>query len=130
MPGQGRLLGAWLLLVLGAFLPWVDHAVLGAVPGYQAVGFWTFYASMLALAGGIVPRRTLAAVQGALVGVAALGFAGWYLVHTATTWGMSGGWMPGPGVVLTLGGGGLALAAAIQLWSGRHAVPADGAQPA
>lgn len=123
MPGQGRLLAACAMLVVGAFLPWLQTAA-GPISGARGPGLWTFYASMLALAGGIVRHRMLAAAQGAVVGVVAVALPVWQLVHALDLLGTSG-WMPAPGAVLTIGGGGLALAAAWQLFSGRSAADAE-----
>lgn len=123
MPGQGRLLGAAGLLVVGAFMPWLMTGV-GMISGLVGAGVWTFYASMLALAGGLVPHRGLAAAQGVVVGVVVVGIGVWQLVHTVQLLGTSG-WSPGPGLVLTIGGGGLALAGGLQLLQGRREA-ADG----
>lgn len=119
MPGQGRLLAAFGLLVVGAFLPWLQTAA-GPVIGARGPGLWTFYVSMLALAGGIVRHRMLAAAQGAVVGVVAVALPVWQLLHALNVLGTTG-WMPAAGAVLTIGGGGLALAGAWQLFRGEDA---------
>lgn len=108
-PAQRRLLGASVLVLLGAFLPWVYTGV-GAVSGVRGAGLWTFYAGMLGLAGALVASRRMAGVQALVLAAAAVGLTGWQLVHLASLVGFSG-WAPGPGLVLTAGGGVLAAAA-------------------
>lgn len=119
MPGQGRLLGAAALLVVGALLPWV-YGPTGAVTGMRGPGLWTFYAAMLALAAGLVPARlrVVAAVQGALTGLIAIALPVWQVVHLLQLVGTQG-WAPGPGLVMTLAGGVLCFVAARQLYVGR-----------
>lgn len=113
-PARGRrsLLLASTMIMIGAFLPWVSTGA-GNVLGIEGAGLWTFYASMLGLAGAVVPVRRLTLAQGALVGLAALGLAGWQVAHLVRLFTLVGmqGWLPGPGLVLTIGGGVLALAA-------------------
>lgn len=109
-PGQGKLLVAALLVGLGAVMPWVQ-TVAGNVSGLRGPGVWTFYAAALGIAGGLVPSRRAAAVQGAVLAVVAVGLAGWQVVHLLRLVGAAG-WAPGPGLVLTVGGGVLAAVAA------------------
>jgi hypothetical protein len=104
-----QLLGASVMVAFGAFLPWVQTAV-GSVAGVRGAGLWTFYAAALGLAGVLVPLRRLAIAQAGVLGLAAVGLALWQLVHLLSLVGIEG-WMPGPGLVLTVGGGVLALAA-------------------
>lgn len=108
--GRRRLLGASAMVAFGAFLPWVQTAV-GSVAGVRGAGLWTFYAAALGLAGALVPWRRLSAAQGAVLGLVALGLGLWQVVHLYRLVGLQG-WMPGPGLVLTIGGGVLALVAA------------------
>lgn len=115
-PGQGKLLGVTALLVVGAFLPWL-YTVAGNVGGMRGPGLWTFYASMLSLAGALVPHRRLAGVQAVVAGLAGVVLPVWQALHALTLLGVQG-WMPGPGLVMTLGGGVLALVAARQLLTG------------
>lgn len=121
MPGQGRLLGAAALLVVGAVLPWL-YTPVGPVTGLRGAGLWTFYASMLALAGGLLPHRTVAAVQALVVGVVAVALPAWQAIHVLSLVG-TGGWSPGPGLVMTLGAGVLCVVAARQLFLGGRAGP-------
>lgn len=102
------------MVVVGSFMPWVDTAV-GTVSGARGPGLWTFYAAMLGLAGALVPSRRLAATQGAVLAGTAVALPTWQLVHLLGLVGL-GGWVPGPGLVLVLGGGVLAGSAAWRLW--------------
>ncbi|GAB3026127.1 hypothetical protein GCM10011376_12510 [Nocardioides flavus (ex Wang et al. 2016)] len=102
------------MVAFGSFLPWIDTAV-GSVSGARGAGLWTFYAAMLGLAGAIVPLRRVAAVQAAVFAGVALVVPLWQVVHLLTLVGTDG-WVPGPGLVLVLGGGVLAAAATAQLF--------------
>ncbi|NYD57348.1 hypothetical protein BKA08_001586 [Nocardioides marinisabuli] len=115
-PGRRSLLGASLLVLFGSFMPWVDTP-LGTVLGGQGAGLWTFYACMLGLAGVMVPLRGLAVAQAALLGVVALALPLWQVGHLLSLVGTAG-WMPGPGLVLVLGGGVLACVSAVRLHRG------------
>lgn len=115
-PGQGMLLAVAALLVIGGIVPWL-YTPLGEVSGLRGPGLWTMYAGMLALAGGIVPLPRLATVQGLICGVAGVLLPAWQVVHMLRLVGTQG-WFPGPGLVLTLGGGVLALFATHKLWTG------------
>lgn len=114
---QRRLLGASAMVALGAFLPWVYTGV-GAVSGARGAGLWAFYAAALGLAGALVPSRRVAALQATVLAVAAVALPLWQVVHLVSLVGLQG-WFPGPGLVLVLGGGVLAAAAARSLFSGR-----------
>lgn len=115
-PGQGQLLGVAGLLVVGAFLPWL-YTSLGQLNGINGPGIWTLYAGLLALAGGIIPMPRLAAVQGVICGLVGVALPVWQVVHVLSLVGTAG-WYPGPGLVLTFGGGVLSLAAARTLYTG------------
>lgn len=112
-PGQGRLALASFMVIVGSFLPWVSTA-LGNVSGARGAGLWTFYAAMLGLAGGIVPLRRLAIGQGAVLAAAAMLLPVWQVAHLVGKVRFEG-WLPGPGLVLTFGGGLLAAFAVRQL---------------
>lgn len=117
VPGQGRLLGAAAMMLVGAFLPWL-YTPVGTVSGMRGAGVWTFYASMLALTGGLVPSRMLAAAQGAVCAVVALGLSLWQVLHVLRLTGTEG-WSPGPGLVMTAAAGVLCAVAARQLYAAR-----------
>jgi hypothetical protein len=119
MPGQRRLLAATVLILVGAFLPWL-YTPLGTVTGMRGPGLWTATVGMLALAGAIVPVRVLATLQAAAAAAICIALPLWQFFHLFNLVGMQG-WTPGPGLVLTLAGGVLAAVAAWQLWSLRPA---------
>lgn len=122
VPGRRQLLGAVAMVAIGSFLPWLDTPV-GSVLGAGGPGLWTFYAAMVGLAGALVPIRVLAMVQGAVLSLAAVALPTWQVVHVLDLVGTDG-WMPGPGLVLVVGGGVLAGAAVRRMhtgeWPGRR----------
>lgn len=119
LPGQKRLLAASVLILVGAFLPWL-YTPVGVFTGMRGPGLWTATVGLLALAGAIVPVRLLAVVQAAVAAAVSVAIPVWQFFHMFSLVGMNG-WTPGPGLVLTLGGGVLAGVAAWQLWSLRAA---------
>ena len=123
-PGSRRLLGAALLVLLGAFLPWIATAA-GNVAGVRGDGLWTMYAALLGIAGAIIRSHTLAAAHAAVLAVVAIALPLWQVLHLADLVGFAG-WAPGPGLVLTVGGGVLAGSAAVSLFrASRAAAPTD-----
>lgn len=102
------------MVLFGSFLPWIDTAV-GSVSGVRGAGLWTFYAGMLGLAGALIPMRRVAAVQAAIFALVALLVPAWQVVHLLSLVGTEG-WVPGPGLVMVLGGGVLAATAATRLF--------------
>ena len=114
---QRPLLGAAAMVALGAFLPWV-YTGLGAVSGARGAGLWVFYAATLGLAGALVSSRVIAALQATVLAAAAIGLTVWQVVHLLSLVGLQG-WLPGPGLVLVLGGGVLAAKAALSLFRQR-----------
>lgn len=109
-PQRKRLGLAVLMVVVGSFLPWIDTAI-GSVSGARGPGLWTFYASMVGLAGALVPSRRIAGIQGALMALVCVALPVWQLFRALNLLGTAG-WLPGPGIVLVFGGGVLAGAAA------------------
>ena len=106
MPGQMRLLAASAMIIVGAFLPWL-YTPVGTITGMRGPGLWTATVGVLALAGALVPVRVLAILQAAAAAVLCVAIPVWQFVHVFSKVGM-GGWLPGPGLVLTLAGGVLA----------------------
>lgn len=113
-PAKRRLSAAVAMVLFGSFLPWVDTAV-GSISGARGAGLWTFYAAMLGLAGALIPMRRVAAVHATIFAAVALIVPAWQVVHLLDLVG-TGGWFPGPGLVLVLGGGVLGATAAAQLF--------------
>lgn len=102
------------MVLLGSFLPWIDTAV-GSVSGARGAGLWTFYAAMLGLAAVLIPLRRVAAVHATVFAATAVVVPAWQVLHLLTLVGLNG-WVPGPGLVLVLGGGVLGATAAAQLF--------------
>jgi hypothetical protein len=94
------------MVLLGAFLPWV-YTGAGNVTGVQGAGLWTMYAATLGIAGAILRSYRIAAVHAGLFALVAVALPVWQIVHMLSLVGFAG-WMPGAGLVLTLGGGVLA----------------------
>lgn len=117
VPGRGQLLAATIMVLVGSFMPWV-YTALGGISGARGAGLWTFYAGVIGLAGRLIPHRMTAVVHAAILSAASVGIIAWQIVHLLTQVG-TGGWAPGPGLVLVLGGGVLAGVAARNLWRSR-----------
>ena len=117
MPGQMRLLAASLMILLGAFVPWL-YTPLGTITGMRGPGLWTATVAMLALAGALVPAklRLMAILQALVAAGISIVLPVWQFVHIFSLVGMSV-WMPGPGLLLTFAGGILCAVAAWQLWT-------------
>ncbi len=113
-PASRRLLGAAVLILVGAFLPWLSTGV-GNVSGVAGAGLWTMYAALLGLAGAAWRSPRIAAIHAAVLAAVAVPLSLWQVVHVVGLVGF-GGWMPGPGLVMTFGGGILAGAAAVTLF--------------
>ena len=109
-----HLLGASLMILVGAFLPWI-HTAAGNILGIHGPGLVTMYAAFLGIAGAIVRSPRVVSVHAALVAVPALVLPVWQVARFVSRVGFEG-WMPGAGVVLTFGGGVLAAVAAVRLW--------------
>ena len=120
-PGQKRMLWATIALFLGAFLPWL-YTPVGTVSGIGVgdlmldgqPGAWVLYASFAAMAAALAPWRMFSVVNGFLVAAIAIGLP---LYHLWRMWERVGfeGWMPGPGIVMSLAGGVLCFIGAREL---------------
>lgn len=120
-PGQKRMLWATPALFLAAFLPWLYTGV-GAIRAFNGPGVFLFYAAFVALAGALIPWHRVAAVQGFLVAALALVLPVWQVLHV---WRLVGfeGWLPGPGIVLSLAGAALCFIGARELLTLTPAAP-------
>jgi hypothetical protein len=116
-----HLLGASLMVIVGAFLPWV-YTGAGNVAGVRGAGLWTMYAAALGIAGAILRHYRIAALHATVLAVVAVALPLWQVVHLLSLVGFAG-WMPGAGLVLTLGGGVLAGFAAAALFRASRAEP-------
>lgn len=113
-PARKRLILGVGLIAIGSFLPWL---YVGGMPksGALGPGLWTFYASMLGIAAIMLPFHRIGSVHAGIVGAVALAVPAWQLVHVLGLVGF-GGWMPGPGLVMVVAGGVVALGCAVRLW--------------
>lgn len=109
-----HLLGASLMILVGAFLPWI-YTGAGNVLGIRGAGLWTMYAALLGLGGAFIRSPRLASLHAAVLAVVATALPLWQVVHLLTRVGFTG-WLPGAGLVLTVGGGVLAGFSAVALY--------------
>lgn len=109
-----HLLGGSLMVLVGAFLPWISSGA-GNFLGIRGAGLWTLYASFLGIAGAIIRPPKVVAVHAAILALVAIALPVWQLVHMLSLVGLAG-WVPGAGLVLTVGGGVIAAVAAARLW--------------
>jgi hypothetical protein len=110
-PGQGMLLLAAIAIFVGTALPWA--VVLGeALWGSPQALTWTLSAGFAALAGSMVPLRSLALGSAAFAGGLAVGLAVWQTVRILERCPLSLDCLPGPGLGFLLAGG---VAAAYQV---------------
>lgn len=109
-----HLLGASVMVLLGAFLPWV-YTGAGTIAGVRGAGLWTMYAAVLGVAGAIIRSYRIAAVHAFVLAAVAVALPAWQVAHLLSKVGFAG-WMPGVGIVLTIGGGVLAGFAGLNLW--------------
>lgn len=109
------------MVLFGAFLPWIATGA-GNIAGVRGAGLWTMYAAVLGIAGAMVRSERVAAVHAVVLSLVAIGLPAWQVVHLSSLVGFAG-WAPGPGLVLTVGGGVLAGSAAWSLFRGRRSQP-------
>ena len=102
-PKQKLLLLLSLGVTVGAFMPWLETAV-GTYRGFAGPGQYLFYAGVLGLGAGLVPVKSLAVLQGAVVSSAAIFLPLWQAAKLFSKVGFDG-WAPGTGMMLVLGCG-------------------------
>lgn len=90
-------------VTVGAFMPWLETAI-GTYRGFAGPGQYLFYAGALGLGAGLVPVRTLAIAQGAIMSATAIVLPLWQIVKLFSKVGFDG-WAPGTGMMLVLGCG-------------------------
>jgi hypothetical protein len=108
LPGQGRLIVASLLIIAGAFIPWLQT---GAGTFYHPLYLWVFVIGVLGFSAGLVPWQTLAMWQAYATGVLSILLIAWYLLELTSLVARVGfsGWTIGAGLLLTVGGAVLAI---------------------
>lgn len=102
-PAQKSLLWAGFGITVGSFMPWLTTG-LDVYSGFQGAGRFTFYFGIIAIAGGLMPWRTLAAVHAIIAASAAIALPVWQIARLFNKVGFSG-WTPGIGLMVVLFGG-------------------------
>lgn len=115
--GQQVLLWASALIIVGAFTPWVMTG-LGTFGGMRGAGSWTVFAGAVGLGASLMRRRSLVLVHAVAIAAIAIALPVWQLARLISLVGFSG-WLPGIGLILTLGGGIAVARAAYELHTGR-----------
>lgn len=112
---QVLLLIAGLVTVVASFLPWLETP-LGSVNGAVTGGLVTFYAGLIAVPGAIWRRPVIVIAHALVLAVTAIAVPGWRVVWALRRLpGLGDAWLPGPGLILVLISGCVALFAVVQL---------------
>lgn len=114
--GQQTLSWASVLITVGAFLPWVMTGV-GNFTGMRGAGSWTVFAGVLGLGASMMRSRRLVLLHAVGIAGIAIVLPAWQLVHMLSLVGVRG-WLPGIGLLMTLGAGIVIARAAMELRSG------------
>jgi hypothetical protein len=104
--GSVAMLIGGLITVVGSMLPWVTTPF-GSLSGLVGPGLWTLCAGFIAVAGALIPRRTIAIVHCLLPGLAGALIAAWQLLRLLQISASTGAWgqvLPGMGLVMVGGG--------------------------
>ena len=110
---QVLLMIAGFVTIGASFLPWLP-TIVGDLGG--AAGRITFYAGVIAVPGAIWRRAPVVAAHALILAVPALALPIYRLTWAASRLpGFGEAWLPGPGLVLVLISGGVALYAAVRL---------------
>ncbi|MEM9131924.1 MAG: hypothetical protein AAF962_03510 [Actinomycetota bacterium] len=90
-------------IIIGAFLPWLETPV-GTYRAWAGPGQYLFYAGVIGFAGGLVPIRMAAVIQGAIMSAVAITLPVWQILKIFSAVRLDG-WVPGIGMILILGCG-------------------------
>lgn len=101
--GQQTLLWASALITVGAFLPWLMTGV-GTFTGMRGAGSWTVFAGVIGIGVSLVRSRRVVLVHAVAIAALTVALPTWQLLHMLSLVGF-GGWLPGIGLIMTLGGG-------------------------
>ena len=101
--GQQTLLWASVLITVGAFLPWLMTGV-GTFTGMRGAGSWTVFAGVIGIGVSLVRSRRVVLLHAIAIAAITIALPSWQLVHTVSLVGFRG-WLPGIGLLMTLGGG-------------------------
>ncbi|TVR18272.1 MAG: hypothetical protein EA387_14955 [Nitriliruptor sp.] len=97
------MLWASVLITVGAFLPWLMTGV-GTFTGMRGAGSWTVFAGVIGIGVSLVRSRRVVLLHAIGIAGIAIALPTWQLVHTISLVGFRG-WLPGIGLIMTLGGG-------------------------
>jgi hypothetical protein len=115
--GQQTLAWASALITIGAFLPWLMTGV-GTFTGMRGAGTWTVFAGVIGLGAALMRRRRLVLIHAAGIAAIAIALPVWQLLHIISLVGFQG-WLPGIGLIMTLGGGVATARATLELHATR-----------
>lgn len=101
--GQQTLLWASVLILVGAFLPWLMTGV-GMFTGMRGAGTWTVFAGAIGLGASLMRSRRLVLAHAIGIAAVAILLPVWQVVHVLALAGLRG-WLPGIGLIMTLVGG-------------------------
>ncbi|MFO7778272.1 MAG: hypothetical protein R6V28_07970 [Nitriliruptoraceae bacterium] len=114
--GQQTLLWASILITVGAFLPWLMTS-LGTFGGMRGAGSWTVFAGVIGIGASLMRSRRLVLLHAVGIAVLAIALPLWQIGHLVGMVGLRG-WLPGIGLLMTLGGGVAIARAALELRAG------------
>jgi hypothetical protein len=101
--GQQTLLWASVLIMVGAFLPWLMTGV-GTFTGMRGAGTWTVFAGAIGLGASMMRSRRLVLIHAVGIAAVAVVLPLWQVIHMLGLVGLSG-WLPGIGLIMTFAGG-------------------------
>lgn len=101
--GQQTLLWASVMILVGAFLPWL-MTPFGTFTGMRGAGTWTVFAGAIGIGASLMRSRPVVLVHAVGIAAIAIALPSWQLAHMITLVGFRG-WLPGVGLIMTLAGG-------------------------
>jgi hypothetical protein len=101
--GQQTLLWASVLIMVGAFLPWLMTGV-GTFTGMRGAGTWTVFAGAIGIGASLMRSHRMVLFHAYGIAAVAILLPLWQVVHMLGLVGL-GGWLPGIGLIMTFGGG-------------------------
>ncbi|GAA4913056.1 hypothetical protein [Streptomonospora salina] len=117
--GSLRMIGAGLMLIIGAFTPWM-YTPLVTMQAMHGPGLWLLCCGVVAVAGALLPYRRLALAHALIPAAAGGALVVWQLgliaYHSAATdtWGTM---LPGASMVIVGGGVAILISAARRMHS-------------
>ncbi|GAA1772385.1 hypothetical protein [Streptomonospora arabica] len=117
--GSFGLMTGGLLLIIGAFTPWVSTP-LGNLSAMAGPGLWLLCAGVVAVAGALLPHRTLALAHALIPAAAGGSLVVWQLAKIAQISAETDSWgkmLPGVSMVIVAGGVVLLFSAARRMYT-------------